>query len=78
MGSSWLMAGDAFLKPNLQPIVHGFAPGGWMYVGATAGALAGALWRWRDLASMRFWAVFAGFGATLMMVYLALQGALGR
>lgn len=78
MGNSWLLAGDAWLKPHLEPIVHGFAPGGWMYAGATLGALAGALWRWRDLASTRFWAVFAGFGATLLMVYLALEGALKR
>ncbi len=78
MGSSWLMGGDEFLKPHLQPIVHGFAPGGWMVAGATLGALAGALWRWRDLASIRFWAVFAGFGATLGMVYLALEGALKK
>ncbi len=76
VGSNWLMSGDMLLKPTMQPIVHGFAPGGWMYAGATIGALAGAAWRWRDLVSMRFWAVFAGFGATLLMVYLALAGAL--
>lgn len=76
MGSTQLMGGDALLKPFLQPIVHDFAAGGWMYAGATIGALGGALWRWRDLASTRFWAVFAGFGATLLMVYFALQGAL--
>lgn len=76
MGSNWLMSGDMLLKPQLQPIVHSFAPGGWMYAGATIGALAGALWRWRDLASTRFWAIFAGFGATLLMVYFALAGAL--
>ena len=78
MGGSWLMGGDALLKPHLQPIVHSFAPGGWMYAGATIGALAGALWRWRDLVSIRFWAVFAGMGATLFMVYLALEGAMKR
>ena len=78
MGGSWLIAGDAFLKPQLEPIVHSFAPGGWMYAGATLGALGGALWRWRDLASIRFWAVFAGFGATMLMVYLALEGALKK
>ncbi|RYX85445.1 serine/threonine protein kinase [bacterium] len=76
MGSSWLMAGDMLLKPYMQPLVRSFAPGGWMYIGAAIGALAGAAWRWRDLASNRFWAIFAGFGATLLMVYLALEGAL--
>ena len=75
MGSNWLMGGDALLKPHLQPIVHAFAAGGWMYAGATLGALGGALWRWRDLASTRFWAVFAGFFATLLMVTFALEGA---
>lgn len=76
-GRSWLMGGDIFLKPQLQPVVHGFAPGGWMVVGATIGALLGAVWRWRDLASTRFWAVFAAFAATLLMVYFAISGALG-
>ncbi|BCM90173.1 serine/threonine-protein kinase StkP [Abditibacteriota bacterium] len=75
-GSNMLMGGDMWLKPHMQPIVHGFAPGGWMYAGATIGALAGAAWRWRDLASTRFWTIFVGFGATLLMVYLALEGAL--
>lgn len=75
MGSTQLTGGDALLKPYLQPIVHNFAAGGWMYAGATIGALSGALWRWRDLASTRFWAVFAGFFATLMMVYFAIAGA---
>ena len=78
MGGSWLLAGDQFLKPHMQPIVRSFAPGGWMFAGATLGALAGAIWRWRDLASSRFWAIFAGMGATLLMVYLALDGALKR
>jgi serine/threonine protein kinase len=76
MGPTQLTGGDALLKPVLQPIVHDFAAGGWMYAGATIGALSGALWRWRDLASMRFWAVFAGFFATLLMVYFALRGAM--
>ncbi len=75
-GVTQLMSGDALLKPYMQPIVHDFAAGGWMYAGATIGALGGSLWRWRDLASTRFWAVFTGFGATLLMVYFALQGAL--
>ncbi len=78
MGGSWLLAGDEKLRPAMQGIVHGFAPGGWMYAGAMLGALAGALWRWRDLASNRFWAVFAGVGATLLMVYFALEGAVGK
>jgi len=76
MAETQLIGGDALLKPYLQPIVHDFAPGGWMFAGATIGALGAALWRWRDLASNRFWAVFAGVFATWALVYAALQGAL--
>jgi len=76
MGSTQLIGGDALLRPHLQPIVHNFAPGGWMFAGATIGALGASLWRWRDLASNRFWAVFAGVFGTWALVYLALQGAL--
>ena len=68
---------DSILKPVFSPYIGNYAVGGWMATGAAIGGAFGALRRARDLFSPRILAVAAGLGAMAVLVWLALQGAMG-
>ncbi len=77
-GQSLLVQIDTILKPIMKPHVGNYAAGGWMAAGAAIGAGFGALRRVGDWFSLRIFGVLAGLGAMGALVWLALQGAVGR
>ena len=77
-GNEILRAGDAFLRPQLAPVVGDFAAGAWMFGGAIFGAGCASLRRWGDVFSIRILALIAGWAATIGLVYATLAGVFAR
>lgn len=69
---------DTILQPLMKPHIGDYAVGGWLAAGAAIGASWGAIRRMGDWFSLRALGVIAGLGATGALVWLALQGAVGR
>jgi hypothetical protein len=56
-----MIAGDAALRPAMQPLTGNLASNGWMVAGGFLGAIYGTLRRLRDIFSWRIWQVIFGW-----------------
>jgi len=76
IGNELVVAGDLVLQPLLEPLVHRWAAGGWMFVGALVGAIYGTLRRWPDLFSARLLQIVFGWLLTICILFGVLIAAL--
>ncbi|HVF09353.1 MAG TPA: serine/threonine-protein kinase [Abditibacteriaceae bacterium] len=71
-GEQLLIAGDLALRPQMEPLVHHWATGGWMFAGGILGAMYGTLRRVADLFSVRVVHILLGW----ILAFAILCGAL--
>jgi len=69
MGEQILIAGDLALRPMMEPMVHHWAGGGWMFVGSILGAVYGTLRRAGDVFSIRLVHVLLGWFLSFLIVF---------
>ena len=77
-GLSALHEIDSILKPITSGYVNNYAVGGWMAAGAAIGRELGARFgAWAIGLTCDCWRCWGGLGATAVLVWLALRGAMG-
>jgi hypothetical protein len=76
IGNDLIVATDLLLQPLLEPLVHRWAAGGWMFTGGFLGAVYGTLRRWPDLFSARLLQIVFGWLLAICILFGVLIAAL--